>query len=289
MRIAVTGTTGRVGAALARRFSGNHEVISLPRSACDLADRQSLASALERLECDVFLNPAGITSLETCEDHPDLAQRVNADAPAEIAAWAATQNVRVYHFSTDYVFGGDTPGLRQEEEIPSPINTYGRSKLAGEAAVLAWPGNGVIRLSWVFGPEQPSFLDQIFESALAGRPLAAVADKFSLPLFTNDLSQWVEPVISQQTTGILHACNSGEPVSWHDMASAVVEEMLTCGVISALPEIKRQSLAEISSFRAARPRFTAMGTRRLAEILGHPPRPWREALTEHIRTRCSAL
>jgi dTDP-4-dehydrorhamnose reductase len=288
MRIAVTGTTGRVGASLVRWLSGNHDVVSLPRSVCDLADRRSLASALERLECDVFLNPAGITSLENCEDQPDLARRVNADAPAEIAAWAAARNVRVYHLSTDYVFGGDTPGLRPEEEIPSPLSAYGRSKRAGEEAILAWPGNGVIRVSWVFGPEKPSFLDQVFESALAGRPLAAVADKFSLPLFTNDLSQWMEQIISQRTTGILHACNSGEPVSWHDMASAVIEEMLACGVISAMPEIKRQSLAEIPSFRAARPRFTAMGTHRLTEILGRPPRPWREALTEYIRERCSA-
>lgn len=165
MRIAVTGTTGRVGAALERHFSKNHEVVPLPRSVCDLADRESLASALERLECDVILNPAGITSLEACEDHPDLAQRVNADAPAEIAVWAAMRGIRLYHFSTDYVFGGETPGLRSEEEIPSPLSAYGRSKLAGEEAVLAWPGNSVIRVSWVFGPEKASFLDQIFESA----------------------------------------------------------------------------------------------------------------------------
>lgn len=288
MRIAVTGTTGRVGAALARHFSLDHEVIALPRSVCDLADRQSLASALEGLECDVFLNPAGITSLEMCEDYPDLAQRVNADAPAEIAAWAAAQNVRVYHFSTDYVFSGESSGLRSENDRPSPLSAYGRSKLAGEEAVLAWSGNSVIRVSWVFGPEKTSFLDQIFESALAGRPLAAVSDKFSLPAFTDDLSHWVESILSQQTTGIFHACNSGEPASWHDMAMAVVEAMLTCGVISILPDIKRQSLAEISSFRATRPKFTAMDTRRLTEILCHPPRPWREAMGEYIRARCSA-
>jgi len=288
MRIAVTGTTGRVGAALQRHFSINHEVIPLPRSVCDLADHRSLADALERLECDVFLNPAGITSLETCEDHPDLARRVNAEAPAEIAEWAATRDIPLYHFSTDYVFGGETPGLRSEDDPPSPLSVYGRSKLAGEEAVLSWPGNAVIRVSWVFGPEKASFVDQIFDGALAGRPLAAVSDKYSLPARTTDLSHWMERIITRQATGILHACNSGAPMSWHDMASAVIEEMLAAGVISTRPEIKRQALAEIPSFRAVRPRFTAMETRRLAEILGHPPKPWRDALAEYVRERCSA-
>lgn len=289
MRVAVTGTTGRVGAALARHLTSNHEVIPLPRSICDLADPASLKSALDRLECDVFLNPAGITSLEICEDDPTLAMRVNAEAPAEIAAWAARRGVPVFHFSTDYVFSGHETGLRREEELTCPLSHYGRSKLAGEQAVLAWPENGVIRVSWVFGPEKASFVDQTFETALAGRPLAAISDKFSLPVCTGDLANWAECLIEHRATGIIHACQSGPPVSWHGMATAVVEEMLACGVIRTLPEIMEQTLAGMNSFRAARPKFTAMDTHRLSTILGHAPRPWREALTEYVRHRCSTL
>ena len=75
--------------------------------------------------------------------------------------------------------------LTEEMREPRPVNTYGRSKLAGEHAVLTHPGNLVLRVSWVFGPEKPSFVDQVFDAALAGRPLAAVADKCSLPTFTD--------------------------------------------------------------------------------------------------------
>lgn len=103
MRIAVTGTTGRVGAALARHFSARHQIITLPRALCDLADPQSLANALESLKCDVFVNPAGLTSLEACENDPALAMRINGEAPAEIAKWATTRRIPVFHFSTDYV------------------------------------------------------------------------------------------------------------------------------------------------------------------------------------------
>ena len=162
---------------------------------------------------------------------------------------------------------------------------YGCSKLAGERAVLAVPGNCVVRISWVFGPEKPSFVDQIFAAAFAGRPLAAVADKLSLPTCTGDLARWTERLVAQETSGIIHACNSGEPVSWHGMAAAVVGEMVSCGALTEFPEIQMQALAEIAAFRAARPRFTGMDTRRLSEILGQAPRHWREALAGHVRYR----
>ncbi|MEO5917067.1 MAG: NAD(P)-dependent oxidoreductase [Luteolibacter sp.] len=285
MRISVTGTTGRVGAALANHLAAKHEVIPLPRSRCDLADRKSLAAALEKLECDVLINPAGITSLEDCEDDPAMAMRVNAEAPAEIADWAQSRGVPVFHFSTDYVFNSDTPRLFNEDETPEPISVYGRSKLAGERKILARPGNCVIRVSWVYGPEKSSFVDRVFDDALAGRPIAAVADKFSLPVLTTDLAEWLDCLIDRKTTGIIHACNSGEPVSWHDMAIAVVEEMKSIGLLSAIPSVERQKLSEMASFRAARPRHSSLATHRLTEILGHPPRPWREALAEHVRQR----
>ena len=287
MRIAVTGTTGRVGAALANHFAARHEVISLPRSVCDLADGKSVAAALENLACDVLLNPAGITSLEDCEDDPARAMRVNAEAAAEIADWAAVRGVPVFHFSTDYVFNSDVPRLFHEDDAAEPVSDYGRSKLAGEREVLARPGNCVIRISWVFGPEKPSFVDRIFDDALAGKPLAAIGDKFSLPVLTTDLAEWTEKLIEGKITGIIHACHSGEPVSWHDMAVAVVEEMVSLGLLSELPPLRRQLLAEMTSFRATRPRHSAMATERLTGILGHAPRHWREALAAYVRQRAS--
>jgi dTDP-4-dehydrorhamnose reductase len=288
-RIAVTGTTGRVGAALARHLAADHHVIPLPRSGCDLADRQRLAATLDRLDCDIFINPAGVTSLEACEDDPATAFRINAEAPGEIAAWAASRGISLFHFSTDYVFDGKLPGLRGEEEPAAPLSVYGHSKLAGEEAVLAHPGHRVIRVSWVFGPEKPSFVDLVFEQALASKPLAAIADKFSLPVFTRDLAEWIAQMIPSDRCGRFHACQSGEPASWHDMACAVVHEMAASDVIPKPPEVARQHLTEMTAFRAPRPRFTALDTRRLTELLGHPPRDWRDALVEYVRFRCASL
>lgn len=282
MRIAITGTTGRVGKALARHLAGPHEVIALPRTRFDLAAPGS-EQILGELEFDVLLNPAGITSLEQCEDEPLLARRVNADAPAALAAICRERRVKMLHFSTDYVFDGREPGLRTEDELPSPLSVYGKTKRDGELAVLA-AGGAVMRVSWVFGPEKPAFPDQILDRALAGQKLAAVADKFSRPTFTGDLCEWVGAWLEAGApAGCFHASNGGPVTSWHGMAVEILAFLAERGI--ATPPLKALALDEMAAFRAPRPRHTAMDTGRLEALLGHSPRDWREALREHLESR----
>lgn len=287
MRIAITGTTGRVGMALVRRLAAKHDVLPLPRSVLDLADSDSVARTLERLECDVILHPAALTSLEACEDDPRLAMRVNSAAPGKIALWAAERGVRMIHFSTDYVFDGSTSSLLDESMPARPLSAYGRSKLAGERTVLAHPGHLVLRVSWVFGIDKAAFVDRIFDDALVGNPLAAIADKLSLPTSTADLAEWVEALLDTDAEGILHACNPGPAVTWHGMAGFVVNEMRCRGILPSTPEITATRLEDAADFRAPRPRFTAMDTSRLAATIGRPLRSWQEALAEHVALRCA--
>ena len=280
MRIAITGTTGRVGRALANHFAADHEVIELPRAVCDLAD-SGCAAVLADLDFEVLLNPAGLTNLEKCEDEPELARRVNAIAPGELAKVCRERGKQLLHFSTDYVFDGVEPGLRREEDPPSPLSAYGRTKEEGERVVLA-EGGTVMRVSWVFGPERPAFPDQIFTRALEGEALSAVADKFSLPAYTPDISQWVEGLLAAGLPGgIFHACNGGPVTTWHGIALEIVR-FLHERTGQPEAEVKELSLAEMTAFRAVRPRHTAMCTARLEAVLGKTPRDWREALREHL-------
>lgn len=286
MKLAVTGASGRLGGALCKQLEARHEVIALPRAICDLADFDSLDAALAGLECDVVLNAAGMTSVEACEEDARLAMRVNSAAPGRMALWAGEKGVRVIHFSTDYVFDGRLPGLRNEADQAVPLNAYGRSKLAGERAVLAHPGNLVLRVSWLFGAEKPAFVDHVVDLALAGEPLAAVADKWSIPTHTGDLVEWVEGLLDCRMSGVIHACHPGEPVSWHGMAEVIVDEMLACGALSERPQITKQAMEAHQEFKAARPRHSAMSSERLAALLDAPLRSWQEALRAHVRERC---
>ncbi len=283
MRIAITGTGGRVGRALADRLGPRHEVIELPRTTLDLAD-PGCAGILAARDFDFLLNPAGMTGLEQCEDQPGLARRVNALAPGELARACRSAGRRILHFSTDYVFAGREPGLRREGDAAAPLSVYGKTKEEGERRVLE-EGGTVIRVSWVFGPEKPAFPDTIFDAALDGKPLAAVADKFSLPAFTPDICTWVEALLSAGLPpGIFHACNGGEVTSWHGIALEIVHFLRErAGLPPA--EVEPLSMAGMSAFRAPRPRHTAMATEKLASLLGRPPRDWREALREHLESR----
>jgi dTDP-4-dehydrorhamnose reductase len=283
VRLAITGTTGRVGRALANRLKQNHEIIELPRTRLDLADPGSIAQ-VEKLEFDILLNPGGLTGLEQCEDEPDLARQVNALAPSLLAKICRDRGRRMLHFSTDYVFDGVVDAPRREDDPPNPLSVYGRTKEEGERGVLS-AGCTVLRVSWVFGPEKPAFPDLILERALAGGEVSAVADKFSLPTYTTDLSSWTSAMVAAGCpAGIFHACNGGPVTSWHGIAVEILAYLKERRGIT-LPPPKPLLLTEMSAFRAPRPRYTAMATERLDALVGKELRDWREALREHLDSR----
>ena len=283
VRLAITGTTGRVGRALADHLSKEHEVIELPRTRLDLSDPFSIGQ-VAGLDFEVLLNPGGLTNLEQCEDEPDLACQVNQFAPARLAGICHHLGRKMLHFSTDYVFDGIDARPRREEDTPAPLSVYGRTKEAGERGVLA-AGGTVLRVSWVFGPEKPAFPDLVLDRALAGEEVAAVADKYSLPTYTTDLCEWTAGFLAAGCpAGIFHACNGGPVTSWHGIAVEILAYLKERRGLD-LPPPRPLRLAEMSAFRAPRPRNTAMATERLATVLGKAPRDWREALWEHLDSR----
>ncbi|MGY8687863.1 MAG: SDR family oxidoreductase [Verrucomicrobiales bacterium] len=279
-RIAITGVTGRLGGALARHHRAlGHEVIALDRKALDLAQSDRLMDQLGALDFDALINPAGITGLEACEDEPELARRVNAGAPALMAVICRERSIPFLHVSTDYVFDGIVPGERRETDPAEPISHYGVTKLAGEQAVLAAnPEAWVARVSWLFGPDRPGFVDMILDRANAGEPIAAIADKDSCPTYVDDAVEAFDHLLAHTDDpgGVIHVCNQG-PTTWYDYAQEILR--LRGGEI---PKVQRQALAEMKAFRAPRPKHTAMNADHLQELTGHQMRPWQDALSDYM-------
>src|SRR5437868_1973053 len=144
MRIVVTGVTGQVGKALVTPLARLGTIIPADRSAFDLAEPATLASALDRLAPDLIINPAAYTAVDRAEDERDLAFTVNATSPGVIAEWAARRDVPLVHFSTDYVFNGQGERPWREDSPTGPLSAYGASKLAGEEAIRAVKGTHLI-------------------------------------------------------------------------------------------------------------------------------------------------
>ncbi|GAB4169509.1 MAG: dTDP-4-dehydrorhamnose reductase [Terrimicrobiaceae bacterium] len=282
-KILILGSRGRLGAALVRRWSGQNEIIGLARPDVDFTRPDELDSVLEAHPADVVVNCTGLTSLEQCEEDPALAHLVNSTSPGVLAKACAARDTLLVHFSTDYVFDGATPGLRKEEDPARPVSVYGQSKLEGEMAVAAAdPRHLIFRVSWVFGPDKPSFVDMILRRALESDRVEAVADKESSPSFTHDIADWVAPFLNRTLPGgIYHACNA-QTCSWRDLGQATLDLAASNGWPLLTTSVEPLTLADMATFRAARPRFTAMDCSKLAATTGHAPRPWMDALREYL-------
>lgn len=285
MKILITGTTGRLGSVLARHYSLRHELICPGRPILDLARPETVSASLRRMNFDLLINCAGITSPDACAREPELALRVNAESPAVMAAECQRREVRMIQISTDYVFGGDVEEPLSEESSTRPVNHYGTTKLAGEQAVLsACPDALVARVSWLFGGGN-SFPDQMLRTAREGGPLEAIGDKWSVPTSMHDIASWLE-VLWQKTpavTGVLHVCNSGT-ASWQSYAQKVIDLALELRLLDRPSVVKGNRLDDFPHFIARRPRHTLMSNERLAGFLGRPVRTWQEALREWMVT-----
>src|SRR5947208_14542146 len=160
MKIVVIGSAGRLGAALTREYQNKFAVTSANHAQLDLSDFDVIREKLRRTAFDVLINAAAFTNVDRCETERDQAFRINAEAPRVLAEICWKKNAKLIHFSTDYVFDGEKRAPYTEEDEANPVSVYGASKLAGEKNALSAENRHlVIRISWVFGPDRPSFID----------------------------------------------------------------------------------------------------------------------------------
>ncbi len=287
MKIGVIGANGRLGAALAREYAPDFEVTSFERRQLDLGQLDRVRSALAETKFELLINCAALTNVDYCESHREEAFLVNAEAPRLLAEIANEKSAKLVHFSTDYVFDGKKSDSYTEEDMAAPLSVYGESKLEGERRVLEVSSQHlVVRLSWVFGPDKPSFIDQIIQRARESDVVTAVADKFSAPTYTIDVSSWLRLAIEKSANGILHLANNGG-CSWQEWAQYAIDVCRNFGIPLKAERIGAVSLADMKNFVARRPVHTVLSTARFAALTGVQPRHWREAVAEYITTHVS--
>src|SRR3954453_9851826 len=159
-RLVIVGAGGRLGAALAREYAETFDVVGFNHAQLDLGQPQQLHETLGALEFDGLINTAAQTNVDRCETEREEAFALNAEAPRILAEICAQKKARFVHISTDYVFDGEKREPYTEEDEARAISVYGESKRAGEERVLEANAEAlVVRVSWVFGPDRPSFID----------------------------------------------------------------------------------------------------------------------------------
>ncbi len=194
MKLLLFGATGRTGQVLREAAEqAGYEVQAPTHAECPLEQAEQVSDLVLVSGAELVVNCAAISGLEACGDDALQAHLVNAVAPAAMALACRHTGARFVHLSTDYVLCGQRAGLKNEAAKCRPINCYGESKREGELQVLeALPTAVVARVSWVCGnPRKPSFVESTVARALAGQPLAAVDDKYSLPTDAADIARAV--------------------------------------------------------------------------------------------------
>jgi dTDP-4-dehydrorhamnose reductase len=293
MRILLTGTSGQVGGALLPLLRHSQEVLAPDLAEFDLSNPNALTAALDRLEADLIINPAAYTAVDRAEDEPDLAFRINAEAPAEMARWAARHDVPLVHFSTDYVFDGSGETPWREQDRCCPLSSYGRSKWEGEKRIQASGASHlIIRTSWVYAAQGTNFLRTMNRLARERDELRVVADQFGAPSSARSIAETVAMIFARSASaaelakdfavaqGLVHVTNSGS-TSWHGFASAIVEGLKVRGQpikASAVHAIRTKDFPT----KAVRPANSRLDLSRLRQVFGVTTPPWQQALQREL-------
>lgn len=284
-RTLLIGATGQLGRELARLLAGP-ALTALTHDDLEVTDAAAVDAVLATTRPDVILNTSAFHAVDRCEDEAERAFAVNAFAVRHLARRAAERGSLLVHFSTDYVFAGDTTRPYTETDMPLPRSAYATSKLAGECFVRALaPRHLVVRSAGLFGGvgstgKGGNFVTAILRRARAGEPLRVVADQITAPTYTRDLATAVTALVARAVadpavaTGVVHVTAAGE-CSWHEFATAIV-----AGAGLDIP-IAPITTAELGA-RAPRPAYSVLANDRLA-ALGIPrPAPWRDGLRRYL-------
>lgn len=282
MRILILGAGGRLGAALTREYREKFDVVGLNHPQLDLARPEQVRDKLSPVAFDLLINCAAMTNVDLCESQREQAFAINAEAPKLLARICREKKAKLIHFSTDYVFDGEKGQPYVETDRAKPISVYGESKRAGEENVLAMQDRHlVVRVSWVFGPDRPSFLDAMIKCAREEEHIDAVADKFSTPTYTRDIAGMLPHFFDVDVAGILHFANAGE-CSWQKYAQHALDCCHASGVRLKAKTVDALKLADMKNWIARRPVYSVLSTATYAKLAGVTPRSWRDAVADYI-------
>ncbi len=275
MRVLVAGAGGMVGRCVVAELGAHHEVLAADHALLDLADRDRVEQVVGTFRPDAVINCAAIADVDACERDPDAAYASNALALRYLGVAAARVDAHVVHISTDYVFDGTAGRAYCEWDATNPVQTYGRSKLAGEEELAAHASSWTVaRTSWVLGPSAKDFAVWLLRQLSEGREARLVDDQTSTPTSAVDLAVELVAMAVGRRQGIVHAANAGACTRL-ELAYAVAE-------LAGVEPLGFVAVSGASLGRpAARPAYSALDGRVL-RLEGRTLRPYRDALADHV-------
>ena len=298
MKLLLLGKNGQIGWELQRSLAPLGEVIALDRQSVnvagnglcgDIADLQTLAQTIRSVCPDVIVNAAAHTAVDKAESEPDLAWRLNAEAPEVMALEAKNLGALLVHYSTDYVFDGSGSAVRKEGDATGPLSVYGRTKLEGEQRIAATHCRHLIfRTSWVYAARGGNFAKTMLRLAQEREALSVINDQWGAPTGADLIADVTAHAVRHMGAhegdgGLYHLVAAGE-TNWHAYASHVIERAK-----SLRPDLdwKAKSIAAVPTTAfptpAVRPLNSRLDTQKLqAAMQLHLP-AWQQGVERMLR------
>ena len=286
MKILVTGKNGQLGKSIHKIITGNEknsEFVFVGREELDLSSQDSIINYFNNNSFDIIINCAAYTAVDKAEKEVELANYINHLAISKIAEISNKQEIKLIHISTDYIFDGISEKAYLESDDPSPLNIYGKSKLAGEVAVCAAMQKNaiIIRTSWLYSEYSNNFVNTIIRKAQKFDELSVISDQFSSPTNASDLAKVIIQIINHkkfrnhdQLTQIYHYSSYGV-CSWFEFAREILElANIDCQVNPI--ETKDYLTA------AKRPKYSLLNTDKIVKDFGLEIPFWKDSLKESI-------
>ena len=297
-RILLIGRNGQVGFELANRLTGLGELVVTGREQIDLARPSSIRSVMREIKPGLIINAAAYTAVDRAESESELAMAINGTAPAILAEEAKRLSAALIHYSTDYVFDGLKQSAYVEDDPTCPLNSYGRSKLAGEQAIVA---SGIphliFRTSWVYGTRGANFMLTMLRLAGERERIQVVNDQFGVPTSSPWLAQSTVDILGRLGAGpgrfadaiagrggIYHLVPGGS-TTWYDFASSILVNASRMGGSVTRPHTRKAPIlepirTEQYPVRTPRPKYSVLANGKATLAFGLDMPPWQAVLDE---------
>lgn len=279
-KIWICGASGMLGSHVERLCKERQELyIANDFKEIDITQVDVVSDFVREEKITHIINCAAYTQVDKAEEELEKAYRINALGPHHLGIAGRRHRARVVHFSTDYVFDGNSRKPYDEASFCAPIGAYGLSKFAGEMKLMEEHIDAcIIRTSWLFGHPGKNFVQTMLQLMEQKNQLSVVADQFGRPTYCEDLAEVALELLDEE--GIFHFANSGE-TSWHLFAKEIYDQALIKGFPLKECKIDPVSTSHYPTV-AKRPAYSVLNTKKIEDFLQHKPRHWKEALTDYL-------
>ena len=277
MKVLIVGKGGMLGDDLARKYRGLFDVSIAGRPQVDLLRPDTMKMVVDEEAPDVAINCAAMTNVDECERQPGLADKVNGHGPGKLAQICSEAGIKLVHISTDYVFAGREGAPYTEEDEPSPISAYSRSKLLGEELVREYLDDHlIVRVAWVFGFKEKSFVRYVLHSAKDNKEVPVLNDQVGSVSYTMDIGEGTRMLLKHRCSGTYHLTNEGE-CTRYDFAEEIFR-------LRGLDPAKLKPITSADlGWVAPRPQKLLISKEKIKRDTGYVPPNWKDALQEYLR------